>query len=37
MVGKLIETLACRNTCDDILADYDNLNSDIAKCAATKQ
>lgn len=27
----------CRNTCDDILADYDNLNNDMSACAASKQ
>jgi len=27
----------CRNTCDQILADYDNLNVDMAECAASKQ
>jgi len=27
----------CRNACDAILADYDNLNVDIAECAASKQ
>merc|ERR1712242_587766 len=28
---------ACRSTCDQILADYDNLNVDMAECAASKQ
>jgi len=27
----------CRNACDAILADYDNLNVDMAACAASKQ
>jgi len=27
----------CRNSCDAILADYDNLNNDISECAASKQ
>jgi len=27
----------CRNVCDQILADYDNLNVDMAECAASKQ